>query len=253
MQQHIIVQGMTCNGCVASVRAKLEALNTVRSVDAIALETGEVVLQTVMPLTAEQLQNALPEKYTVTVQSAPTTLNDVSGSMSDGAAQSTMDTASVSKWRQLKPLFIILFYITAASLLINRHELQLSGFMYDYMGLFFIVFSFFKILDLKGFPQSFAMYDPLAKRVPFYGVVYPFIETALGLMFLLRWNIPIALLVTLLILGITTVGVTRSLLSKQTIRCACLGTVLNLPMTEATFIENAIMLVMAVAMLVPML
>lgn len=247
---------MTCNGCVAGVRTTLEALNTVRSVDAITLETGEVVLQTVMPLTAAQLQNALPEKYTVTavaVQNAPTTLNGVSGDVSDGTVQSTVGEANVSKWRQLKPLFIILFYITAASLLINRHELQLSGFMYDYMGLFFIVFSFFKMLDLKGFPQSFAMYDPLAKRVPFYGVVYPFIETALGLMFLLRWNVPVALLVTLLILGITTVGVTRSLLSKQTIRCACLGTVLNLPMTEATFIENAIMLVMAVVMLVSML
>jgi hypothetical protein len=33
------------------------------------------------------------------------------------------------------------------------------------------------------------------------------------------------------------------------IKCACLGTALNLPMTEATFIENTIMLVMAVWML----
>ena len=48
------------------------------------------------------------------------------------------------------------------------------------------------MLDLKGFPESFRMYDPLAKRVPFYGKVYPFIETALGLMFLLRFEINIA-------------------------------------------------------------
>jgi hypothetical protein len=55
--------------------------------------------------------------------------------------------------------------------------------------------------------------------------------------------------VTLVILGITTIGVTKTLLDKKSIRCACLGTALKLPMTEATFIENAIMIIMAVLML----
>jgi hypothetical protein len=121
--------------------------------------------------------------------------------------------------------------------------------MFDFMGLFYIVFSFFKFLDYKGFPASFQMYDPLAKVLPIYGWIYPFLETALGLMFLLRFEMDIALVTTIIILGITTVGVTKSLFSKKTIKCACLGTALNLPMTEATFIENTIMLVMAVWML----
>ena len=69
-------------------------------------------------------------------------------------------------------------------------------------------------------------------------------------MFLTRHQLPIALIVTIVLLGITTVGVVQSLMGKQKIRCACLGTVLNLPMTEATFIENAIMLVMAVVLIV---
>ena len=121
--------------------------------------------------------------------------------------------------------------------------------MLDFMGLFYIVFSFFKMLDLKGFPDSFRMYDPLAKRIPIYGWIYPFIETALGLMFLMRFELNIALIITLVVLGITTIGVTKTLLDKKSIRCACLGTALNLPMTEATFIENAIMIVMAILML----
>ena len=106
------------------------------------------------------------------------------------------------------------------------------------------------MLDLKGFPDSFRMYDPLAKRVPVYANIYPFIETILGLLFLLRFEINIALIATMIVLGITTVGVTKTLLDKKAIRCACLGTALKLPMTEATFIENAIMLVMAVLMLI---
>jgi hypothetical protein len=121
--------------------------------------------------------------------------------------------------------------------------------MVDFMGLFFIVFSFFKLLDLKGFITSFKMYDPLAKRIPIYALVYPFIEVTLGLLFLFRIGILFSLWMTVLVLGITTVGVTRSLLSKQDITCACLGSVLKLPMTLATFIENAIMILMAIIML----
>jgi hypothetical protein len=154
-----------------------------------------------------------------------------------------------SKLQQLKPLLLILFYISGASILMNYKEWNIAEAMLDFMGLFYIVFSFFKLLDLKGFPDSFRMYDPLAKRIPIYGWVYPFIETALGLMFLLRIKVNIALIVTLIILGITTIGVTKTLLNKKSIRCACLGTALKLPMTEATFIENAIMIVMAILML----
>ena len=92
-------------------------------------------------------------------------------------------------------------------------------------------------------------YDPLAKRLPIYGWIYPFIETALGLMLLMRFEIKIALIITLIVLGITTIGVTKTLLDKKSIRCACLGTALKLPMTEATFIENIIMIAMAISML----
>ncbi len=121
--------------------------------------------------------------------------------------------------------------------------------MLDFMGVFFFIFSLFKFFDLNGFAQSFSMYDPLAKAIPSYGKVYPFIELVLGFLFLSRIGIPIVLLVTIVILGITTIGVTRSLMCKKTIQCACLGTVLKLPMTEATFIENTIMIVMAIIML----
>jgi len=66
---------------------------------------------------------------------------------------------------------------------------------------------------------------------------------------LMRFEIKIALIITLIILGITTIGVTKTLLNKKSIRCACLGTALKLPMTEATFIENVIMIAMAISML----
>ena len=69
-------------------------------------------------------------------------------------------------------------------------------------------------------------------------------------MLLTRVEVDIALFVTIIILGITSVGVTQTLLNKKSINCACLGTALKLPMTEATFIENAIMIIMAISLLI---
>ena len=93
------------------------------------------------------------------------------------------------------------------------------------------------------------MYDPLAKAIPIYGFLYPFVETVLGIMFLMRIQIIVALMISLIILLVTTLGVTKTLLSKKTVQCACLGTHLKLPMTEATLIENIIMLSMSIIMI----
>ena len=151
---------------------------------------------------------------------------------------------------KLFPLYLSFLYIIAGSLIINRSEFILENFMYDFMGLFFIVFSFFKFLDYKNFPGTFKMYDPIAKVIPLYGWIYPFIESTLGLAFLIREQLYIALIISLIILVITTVGVVTTLMRKESIQCACLGTALKLPMTTATIIENSIMLFMTVWMLI---
>ena len=227
------IEGMTCNNCKASVEKYLNDLPHISHVS-IDLEKGEAEVTMDRHLASDVLQNALPEKYTV---SAPTSLT------------SSTIPSEKTKLQQLKPLLLILFYITSAGALLHYKDWSWSEFMLDFMGLFYIVFGFFKMLDLKGFPESFKMYDPLAKRLPIYGWIYPFIETALGIMFLIRYEVNIALIMTLLVLGITTLGVTKTLLDKKSIRCACLGTALKLPMTEATLIENTLMITMAALML----
>ncbi|MEQ6122599.1 MauE/DoxX family redox-associated membrane protein [Pseudotenacibaculum sp. MALMAid0570] len=235
------VTGMTCGGCKASVEKYLSEVKEVTSVT-VDLEKGEAEVQMNSHVSSETLQKALPEKYMITEKvKEKHAIESISSDY--------MIEDSTSKLQQLKPLFLIIFYITTASILLNYKDWNWTGFMFDFMGLFYIVFSFFKMLDLKGFPDSFRMYDPLAKKISIYATIYPFIETSLGLMFLMRFETNIALWVTLVILGITTIGVTKTLLDKKSIRCACLGTALKLPMTEATFIENAIMIVMAILML----
>lgn len=229
------IDGMTCNGCVASVKKQLESIPEIINADVdLTSKTASIKSNSLVSLVT--LRSALSTKYNIdpVAKNQEVTVNS---------------TASESKLQQLKPLLLILSYITVASVLLHYKSGNLSSIMIDFMGLFFIVFSFFKMLDLKGFPISFRMYDPLAKAIPIYANIYPFIETALGLMFLMRFKITIALIVTLIILSITTVGVIRTLLDKKKIQCACLGTALKLPMTEATLIENGIMLVMVIIML----
>ncbi len=236
MEHVYAVSGMTCMGCVASVKDKLLSVNGVENVE-VSLENQEAKIKMEEHVPTEILQEALPDKYLIS-------------SKQDSQKPATSEMVKeTSKLKQLKPLLLIFLYLFAAAFLLNYKQWDINNAMLDFMGLFYIVFSFFKLLDLKGFPESFKMYDPLAKAVPFYGKIYPFLELALGLFFLMRFKIGLALAATIVILGITTFGVTRTLLSKKQIRCACLGTALKLPMTEATFIENAIMLVMAFVML----
>lgn len=239
MKHTYTITGMTCEGCKASVTQALNALDEIQDVK-VDLSKGEAVITMMSHMDTSVLQKALDDKYTITEKKTTNIF---------GASEASELDTKKSKFQQLKPLFIIFGYILVAAVLLNYNSWNTADFMLDFMGLFFIVFSFFKILDLRGFPSSFRMYDPLAKVFAPYAWSYPFIETALGLMFLMRYEVNIALIITLVILGITTVGVLRTLLSKKAITCACLGTALKLPMTEATFIENAIMIIMAVYMI----
>ena len=238
MKHTYTVTGMTCNGCRTSVEEKLNALDDVINA-AVDLEKEEAIIEMDKHISLDTLQKALPSKYNISEKTERNIFKSSSMPMEE----------EKTELQQLFPLFLIFVFITTAAILLNISPWNGSGFMLDFMGLFYIVFSFFKLLDLKGFPESFKMYDPLAKVIPIYGWIYPFIELALGLLFLMRIQIPLALILTLIILGITTIGVAKILLDKKSIQCACLGTALKLPMTKATFIENSVMIVMAIIML----
>jgi len=236
MKSILQISGMTCEGCKSSVKGKLGSIDGVDNVQ-VDLARGQAVIYSKNPISYSLIKETLPPKYSLINEEGVNldTYGDV--------------TMKASKIKQLKPLFIILGYILISSILLNYKNWNPSNAMLDFMGLFYIIFSFFKILDIKGFSISFSMYDPLAKQAPIYGYIYPFIEVLLGMMFLIRYEVNIALILTVIVLGITTIGVTQTLMNKRSIECACLGTTLNLPMTEATFIENALMIIMAFSLI----
>ena len=84
------------------------------------------------------------------------------------------------------------------------------------------------------------------------GFAYPFVELALGAAYLTGFRPVATNVVTLVVMGVGTVGVVKSLLARRKIRCACLGTVFNLPMSYVTLVEDLLMVAMAAVMLAAM-
>src|SRR4051812_36636316 len=92
--------------------------------------------------------------------------------------------------------------------------------------------------------------DVLARPVRAYAYAYPFVELAVGVAYLARLAPVVTSIVILVVMLVSVVGVTQALLQRRRIQCACLRTVFNLPMTKMTFVEDALMAGMALAMLV---
>jgi hypothetical protein len=154
---------------------------------------------------------------------------------------------------QYKPLFIIVGLIALASIA-SAWDIQ-SGIawlnaMYNFMAGFFLVFSGFKLLDVKGFAEGYSQYDLLAKHWHGYGLLYPFIELALGLGYIL---IPTSIalnMITVVLMVFSAAGVSIKIAKKEKFQCACLGTFIDVPLTYITIIEDIGMAIMAGSMLV---
>jgi len=154
--------------------------------------------------------------------------------------------------RQFVPLILIFFAIISVcfALQLARGSWDLHAGMYDFMGVFFIVFSAFKIIHLSAFVDAYRTYDIIAQASKTYAYAYPFIEMALGLAYLLRLAPVTTNSITALIMFISAYGVLRALLKKEQIVCACLGTVFKIPMTSVTLGEDLLMAGMALWMLI---
>lgn len=149
------------------------------------------------------------------------------------------------------PLVLILLYLLGATALaeVAAGHWDWMRAMRHFMAGFFLVFSFFKLLNLTAFADAYAGYDVAAARWRPWGFVYPFVELGLGAAYLANvWPTAVNW-VTLVVMGVSTVGVVNTLLKRRAIRCACLGTVFNLPMSYVTLTEDLLMVGMAAVML----
>lgn len=133
--------------------------------------------------------------------------------------------------------------------------LALSGqmsWMNGAMGFFFCFIAFLKLLDVNGFATGFAQYDILARCWSGYGRLYPFLEAALGISYVAGFFPVVTNVATLVLMAIGNVGVWQVIRSGRVVQCVCAGAGFNLPVGRVTFVENAIMGLMALASLTPL-
>lgn len=150
------------------------------------------------------------------------------------------------------PIFLITAYIVGVVTL-NNYSLEGMNWhrwMSQFMAGFFLVFSAFKLLDIRGFADGYAMYDLLARRWHGYGYIYPFIELILGILFLTEWFPIVTEVATIIIMGFSSIGVINSLFRKQQFHCACLGTIIKVPLSSISLVEDLLMVAMALLMLI---
>jgi len=241
------ISGMTCAGCQAKIKYLLEKVPHVREV-MVDLEEGTASITMDQHIPVATFRDAIKEypKYQIKEK-------DQAAMPSDMNVQEEDDTRTW--WQTYRPILLVFGYITSITLLIEAYKGTFSwmNWMNNFMAGFFLVFSFFKMLDLKGFSESYYSYDLLAKRWMNWGYVYAFIELGLGIAYLLRFSPFITNIVTFSVMTLSIIGVLQSVLNKRKIKCACLGAVFNLPMSTVTIIEDGLMIAMSAYMLINML
>ena len=224
---------MTCGSCEAKVKSSLLMLANITEVQ-VSKDTQSATISMNKHIALPTLQSALDKKYSISVMD-----HDESAEQAKG-------------WlATYKPILLIFAYITAISIIAalqNGNFNWMKG-MNIFMAGFFLTFSFFKMLDVKGFAESYGMYDVVAKRIPAWGFTYPFVELALGIAYAVGFQPILTNLVTLIVMSVSIIGVLQSVLNKRKIKCACLGAVFNLPMSTVTIIEDALMIAMSIGML----
>ena len=236
---------MTCTGCQAKVQQLLSQVPGVQKA-AIDLQKSEatITMEKHVPTTALKAALQRYPKYTIEEK------EDVQ------MMQQPAEEAVQKTWLQTyKPILILCAYILGVTLLIQLSQGSFNGmqWMRHFMAGFFLTFSFFKLLNLQGFAESYSSYDIVARKWAGWGYVYAFIELLLGVAFLINFNPVLTNGLTFVVMGLSIIGVLQSVLKKRKIQCACLGTVFNLPMSTVTIVEDGMMIGMSVVMLITLL
>lgn len=234
MVHRYTITGMTCSNCEAKVKSALLGINYVTAVE-ISRADNSATITMDQHVAIPALQQALGNKY----QISSTHHNE------------TMEQTK-SWFATYKPVLLIFFYLAVITILIQLSNIRFDvmQWMQHFMAGFFLVFSFFKMLNLKGFTESYVMYDILAKRIPAWAYLYAFVELALGIAYTVNFNPFVTNIVTALVMSVSIIGVLQTVLNKKKIQCACLGAVFNLPMSTVTIIEDGLMIMMSIVMLI---
>jgi len=147
-------------------------------------------------------------------------------------------------WKDYLPVFYV--YIFSFLITLNLtfyYTLVLRTSLLYFLGIFSIIFAILKIINLKGFVESFVEYDFISKKVIFYAYVFPFLELIFGITFVLLYENIILTAVCIIFYLLNLISVILALFKKKKFVCACLGGLFNIPLSYISLLENITMLI----------
>lgn len=233
------LSGMHCGSCVDKIT---KALTPLADRVEVSLNSQQVVLANAK-VDVRELQAAVASagQYLLTPL--------VPSAAPSAATLEAFGTDAPKTWlATYQPLLLLISYVTAASVLIqigSGQKLSVHETMRYFMAGFFGTFSFFKLINLREFSSAYGRYDILAGAWPAWGLIYPFVELALGISYLGNFLPAATNAATLAVMSFSAIGVIRAVTKKANIQCACLGAVLKLPMSTVTIVEDLGMAAMA--------
>lgn len=229
---------MHCGSCVARITSQVKQHPHVETVT-VDLAAGQMEVRADASVSDQAIEAlvAAAGDYTATPYA------------SEPVPPSTPDERPRGFWTTYRPLLVLVALLGLVPAVALGDAFTVHAWMRWFMAGFFLSFSYFKLLDVKAFADAFRMYDWIAKAVPAWGLAYPLVELGLGLAYAADWAPTATNWITLVLMLVGAGGVIQSNLQKKSIRCACLGTVFNLPMSTVTIVEDLSMAAMAVWML----
>jgi uncharacterized membrane protein YphA (DoxX/SURF4 family) len=82
-----------------------------------------------------------------------------------------------------------------------------------------------------------------------YASVYPIIELSAGILLIMNIFVRFAAVIVVLVTFVGSISSIQIIYRKRSVRCACMGTKIKVPMTAFTLVENLVMFGMAMLLI----
>ncbi len=145
----------------------------------------------------------------------------------------------------LAVLFGILLLINYVVLVVEKQSNNKRTLMNRFMGSVFVLFGVLKLVNLQQFVALFRKYDVISQQWRGYAFMYPFLEIGVGIGLLVGSGLQVLYIFVLVLMSVSLASVTRSIYTGKQLRCGCLGSLFNIPLSYVTVAENLLMLGMA--------
>ena len=151
-------------------------------------------------------------------------------------------------------LFILIIYIINLYYLkwnIDTKEKKLL-LIKNIIASILISFGLIKLYNLYEFVSIFSKYDIITQYLPIYAYIFPFLEILLGLsIIIIKKNIYIQKIYQMIVLYtiINLIGIYNGLQSKIPLKCGCMGSYFDLPLSNLTIIENLMILIKTIILI----